>query len=97
MGVIKNNLARARHKSANIPSPAAIERSDEWVRIPRHPGTICGLGRSFLFLLCRKGLIRTVLLGGKNNKGGVRLVHVPSIRAMIDALADEQAERKEGV
>ncbi|MDB6154460.1 MAG: hypothetical protein JWL90_2913 [Chthoniobacteraceae bacterium] len=74
-----------------------MEPNAEWVRIPRHPKTLCGLGRSYLFLLCRTKQIRTVLLGGKNKKGGVRLVHVPSIKALIESLADEQAAQKENV
>lgn len=58
----------------------------EWVRLPKAGQKLEGFGRSSIYELITRGLIRTrVLKSHKHAQRGIRLVHLPSLRAYIEA------------
>lgn len=83
----------------NIAAPAGeggwrYEDQSQWARMPREGFTLRGLGRSFLYQLCKAGQVRSIVLEGptiaargrlpkRKSKRGVRLVHLPSLDAYL--------------
>jgi hypothetical protein len=58
-----------------------------WVRAPRGGGPCpwSGLSRSTLYALASEGRIRTASIRAPGSLRGVRLFHLPSIMALIEA------------
>lgn len=50
-----------------------------------------GITRSTAYVLVKKGLIKTVCLRHKGQARGVRLVSVPSVRAYLNSLLEQQS------
>lgn len=76
--------------------PRASVASDEWAQIPM-TGTLCGLKRGKLRLLCvaspenqHKPPIKSSSLKRKNKKTGVRLINVTQLRDYIAFLSAQQ-------
>lgn len=89
-GLKKEEVLKApqEHQRLNSPLdaiPADIKRmGEEWVRIPQPGKKLCGLSRSYLFLLSSQGAIRTACIRKEGLKRDVRLVHLPSIVSFIE-------------
>lgn len=62
-----------------------IEQDSDWVRLPKPRHLLCGLGRSYLFQLAKRGKIKSVALRAPDKARGVRLLYKPSILAFIEA------------
>ncbi len=91
------------NKNSEPAVPANTDK-DDWVRLPRPPGTLRGLSRSFLFQLCAAGKIRSMVLNSPPAKGcrvkrktkrGVRLLQLSSLDAYLDAEFVRQHEADE--
>ena len=66
-------------------NPAA----QEWARIPRVGQTLEGFFRSQLFALIRDGKIKSAAIKQPGQiRPGMRLVHLPSLRAYIASYVD---------
>ena len=66
-------------------NPAA----QEWARIPRVGRTLEGFFRSQLFALIRDGKIKSAAIKQPGQiRPGMRLVHLPSLRAYIASYVD---------
>ena len=66
-------------------NPAA----QEWARIPRVGQTLEGFYRSQLFALIRDGKIKSAAIKQPGQvRPGMRLVHLPSLRAYIASYVD---------
>lgn len=61
-----------------------IEQDSDWVRLPKPGHTLCGLGRTYLFQLTKRGKIKSVALREPGKARGVRLLYKPSILAFIE-------------
>ncbi len=58
--------------------------SCEWARVPRTGQQLEGLYRSQIFALIRAGAVRSAAIKAPGaGRTGMRLVHVPSLRAYI--------------
>jgi hypothetical protein len=69
------------------------ENAGEWCRLPR-PGSLCpitALSRSALWSFIQQHRIKTVALRKPGALKGARLIHVPSLRAKLNELADMEA------
>ena len=80
---------------SNIPiqrrqEPAALP--SEWVRPPRPTERIEGHSRAELYDLAAQGKIRSKAIRKPGTKRDIRLFHVPSIRAYIESIPDEDKE-----
>jgi hypothetical protein len=60
---------------------------DEWERLPVRPGQrLCGLSRSTLLELVFSGKLKScVLRKTKESKRTIRLIHMPSLFAYLEA------------
>ena len=71
-----------------ITEPASTASGAEWTRLPRVGETVEGLYRSQLFALMRSGQIRTAAIKQPGAaRTGMRLIHIPSVRAWIECHA----------
>jgi hypothetical protein len=61
-----------------------IEQDSDWVRLPKPGHYLCGLGRTYLFQLTKRGKIKSVALREPGKARGVRLLYKPSILAFIE-------------
>jgi len=71
-----------------IETAAALEAAApiacEWARIPRTGQTLEGLYRSQIFALVKSGAVKSAAIKAPGAaRAGMRLVHVPSLRAYI--------------
>lgn len=71
---------------------SAINYDEDWVRLPKLGCQTLGLGRTYLFNLAKKGLIKSVALRQAGKKRGVRLISLRSVRAFIEVEATRQIE-----
>jgi len=77
--------------------PSCFSVKEEWVRLPRDGEKVCGLGRRVLSDLCQNKSIRSVrFCRGEGERGGVRLIHLPSLHAYLNSLAEKQAKGEAG-
>lgn len=84
-------------------SPSFIESlpADEWVRLPKPGKQLCGLTRSYLFVLCNQcaqcgkqkckadghhPYIRSTLFTLPGKARGVRLLYRPSLVALLESI-----------
>jgi hypothetical protein len=71
--------------------------SPEWARLPtRGPDPLFGLSRAFYYQLITAGQIKTACIRRPGASTGVRLVHVPSVRAYIEKHIEVHASSREG-
>ncbi len=64
---------------------ARVAPNAEWARIPKTGTTLEGLYRSQLFALVKSGAIRSAAVKSPGAaRTGMRLVHLPSLRAWIE-------------
>ena len=78
--------------AAQIGNPTA----QEWARIPRVGQTLEGFFRSQLFALIRDGKVKSAAIKQPGQiRPGMRLVHLPSLRAYIASFAKD-AQVSEG-
>ena len=71
--------------AAQVGNPTA----QEWARIPRVGQTLEGFFRSQLFALIRDGKIKSAAIKQPGQiRPGMRLVHLPSLRAYIASYVD---------
>ena len=79
--------------AAQIGNPTA----QEWARIPRVGQTLEGFFRSQLFALIRDGKVKSAAIKQPGQiRPGMRLVHLPSLRAYIASFADDAQVSKGG-
>ena len=79
--------------AAQVGNPTA----QEWARIPRVGQTLEGFFRSQLFALIRDGKIKSAAIKQPGQiRPGMRLVHLPSLRAYIASFADDAQVSKGG-
>ena len=79
--------------AAQVGNPAA----QEWARIPRVGQTLEGFYRSQLFALIRDGKVKSAAIKQPGQiRPGMRLVHLPSLRAYIASFADDAQVSKGG-
>jgi hypothetical protein len=62
-----------------------IEAATDWLRLPKPGHTLYGMGRTFLYMLCKRGKIRSVVLRQRHNQRGIRLLWRPAIEAFLAA------------
>ena len=75
-------LKQINEKSAKIENHGG----SEWARIPPTGKTLEGLYRSQLFQLVKSGKVKTAAIKQPGQtRTGVRLIHVPSLRAYIES------------
>lgn len=65
----------------------------EWLRVSEVKRRF-GISKPKLYLLIREGKVRSAALKGPKQVRGTRLVSVVSLRAHIDAMAEEQRHSK---
>jgi len=66
-------------------SAARINPGAEWCRIPRTGQSLEGLYRSQIFALIKTGEIKSAAIKQPGaGRTGMRLVHIPSLRAWIE-------------
>ena len=79
--------------AAQVGNPTA----QEWARIPRVGQTLEGFFRSQLFALTRDGKVKSAAIKQPGQiRPGMRLVHLPSLRAYIASFADDAQVSKGG-
>ena len=79
--------------AAQVGNPTA----QEWARIPRVGQTLEGFYRSQLFALIRDGKVKSAAIKQPGQiRPGMRLVHLPSLRAYIASFADDAQVSKGG-
>ena len=79
--------------AAQVGNPTA----QEWARIPRVGQTLEGFFRSQLFALIRDGKVKSAAIKQPGQiRPGMRLVHLPSLRAYISSFADDAQVSKGG-
>ena len=79
--------------AAQVGNPTA----QEWARIPRVGQTLEGFFRSQLFALIRDGTVKSAAIKQPGQiRPGMRLVHLPSLRAYIASFADDAQVSKGG-
>ncbi|MFA7054624.1 MAG: hypothetical protein WC328_16540 [Kiritimatiellia bacterium] len=79
--------------AAQVGNPTA----QEWARIPRVGQTLEGFFRSQLFALIRDGKVKSAAIKQPGQiRPGMRLVHLPSLRAYIASFADDAQVSKGG-
>lgn len=67
----------------------AVTVASEWARIPRTGQTLEGLFRSQIFALVKAGKVRSAAIKQPGMlRAGMRLVHIPSLRAYIASFAE---------
>ena len=74
-----------------IAAPTVQVARPEFIRLPR-AGTVCpwtGLGRTYLFMLCKEGKVRSVSLRKEGAPRGVRLIHLTSVLEYIEKAANQ--------
>lgn len=62
---------------------APLATADDWLRLPKAGQTLYGMTRTFLYVLCKQGKIRSVSLKQPHNQRGIRLLWKPSIEAFL--------------
>ena len=71
---------------AQIGTPTA----QEWARIPRTGQTLEGMYRSQVFALVSSGKVKSAAIKKPGDvRAGMRLVHIPSLRAYISSFATD--------
>ena len=79
--------------AAQVGNPTA----QDWARIPRVGQTLEGFFRSQLFALIRDGKVKSAAIKQPGQiRPGMRLVHLPSLRAYIASFADDAQVSKGG-
>lgn len=82
------------------PAPALtstpIEQDDQWCRLPKPGQSLCSLTRSYIYQLCAKGTIRSIVIRAPHNKRGVRLIWKPSLLSWLASVDREQNGAREG-
>jgi hypothetical protein len=99
--------------AASVPSPSGAtggvpcDSDSKWVRLPRAGSTLRGFSRSFLFQLCKAGLVESVMIQGpprgaaggaeRSHKTtrGVRLILLSSLDDFLAQQQQEQAAARE--
>ena len=62
----------------------------EWARPPKNGQHLEGLSRSYIYRLIESGSVKSMSLTTPGAKKGVRLIHVPTLRAWLATQADKQ-------
>ena len=85
------------------------DSDSKWVRLPRAGCTLRGFSRSFLFQLCKAGMVESVVIQGapitavggaqrlRKSCRGIRLVLLSSLDEFLAKQQREQAATKQGV
>ena len=74
-------------------SAARVNPGAEWARIPPTGATLEGMFRSQIFALIRDGKVRSAAVKKPGAaRTGMRLVHLPSLRAWINQHAVAEGE-----
>ena len=74
-------------------SAARVNPGAEWCRIPKTGEVVEGLYRSQLFALIRTGAIKSAAIKQPGAaRTGMRLIHLPSLRAWINQHAVAEGE-----
>jgi predicted DNA-binding transcriptional regulator AlpA len=63
----------------------------EWLRV-NEVKRLFGISKPKLYLLIHEGKVRSAALRGPKQVRGTRLISIASLRAHIEAMADEQAK-----
>jgi hypothetical protein len=70
-----------------------VAPSPEWARIPKTGETLEGLFRSQLFALIKTGAVKSAAIKAPGAaRTGMRLIHLPSLRAWINQHAVAEGE-----
>jgi hypothetical protein len=84
-------LKQINEKAAKIENHC----DSEWARIPQTGKTLEGLYRSQLFALVKSGKVKTAAIKQPGQtRTGVRLIHVPSLRAYIHSHVESEGPSK---
>ena len=83
---VLNTLTTVESREPHPPARTVIpiEHDSDWVRLPKPQRHLCGLGKSHLYQLCKRGVIKSVALREPGKARGVRLLYKPSILAFIE-------------
>lgn len=74
-------------------SAARVNPGAEWCRIPRTGETLEGLFRSQIFALLKTGAVKSAAIKKSGAaRTGMRLIHLPSLRAWIGQHVVEEGE-----
>jgi hypothetical protein len=89
MAISLNTLESAFTGAAGNDQGAQHLTSD-WERPPKNGQKLEGFSRSYIYRLIEAGSIKSMSITAPGAKKGVRLIHVPSLRAWIAAQAAAQ-------
>ena len=82
----------AQHRTVTE-TAARVNPNAEWARIPKTGATLEGLFRSQIFALIKTGAIKSAAIKQPGaGRTGMRLVHIPSLRAWINQHAVAEGE-----
>lgn len=73
-------------QAARTQPPSPPDEWSDWVRLPKR-GLLDGFSRPALYELIKKNQIRTASVPVHGIKRGIRLIHRPSLRALIESHA----------
>lgn len=83
----------AHHRTVTETATRVAPNNAEWARIPKTGETLEGLFRSQLFALVKNGSVKTAAIKSPGAaRTGMRLVHLPSLRAWINQHAVAEGE-----
>ena len=75
----------------NTPKTPVNAGEPEWLRV-NEVKRLFGISKPKLYLLIHEGKVRSAALRGPKKLRGTRLISLASLRAHIEAMADEQAK-----
>ena len=76
-------------------NPRAVDPDSKWVRLPKDRETLRGFSRSYLYQLCVRKLVKSVVVTYENRRG-CRLIYLPSIDEFLEKLNAEQNSQERG-
>jgi hypothetical protein len=71
-----------------MPTRITEDLQNEWARFPKPRERFCGLTRTTLREMADQGLFRVAVYRKPGANRSIRLIHVPSLRAALNNLAD---------
>lgn len=75
----------------------ATALGSEWARMPKAGERLEGLSRAHLYQLLTDGKLRSHVIKKKHCVKGIRLIHLPSLRALITAEVEASSMEASGV
>jgi hypothetical protein len=88
--VISPNTVAAAFTGTGSNHHGAPHFAPDWARPPKNGQHLEGLSRSYIYRLIESESVKSMSLTMPGKKKGVRLIHVPSLRAWLAAQAAAQ-------